>query len=165
MYPHRWYQLSTLAVIWRCGLGLVITRPLRGWHSLLPAGAADTPHLGGSAQWEPQDWSPGLHDLRTCGINEQSWQGTSGEVMTSVFSFLGEKKGDESGGVMCVCVCMIILVIGHKQRTVVFIKHRVHGCSYVLGAPGGRWKNHKRFSPGMTAMWVISWWKSSWWIP
>lgn len=71
---------------------------------LLPAGAADTPRLGGSAQWEPQDWSPGLHDLKTCGINEQSWQGTSGEVMTSVFSFLGEKSGDESGGVMCVCV-------------------------------------------------------------
>lgn len=22
---------------------------------------------------------------------------------------------------MCVCVCMIVLVIGHKQRTVVFI--------------------------------------------
>ena len=63
------------------------------------------------------------------------------------------------------CVCMIILVIGHKQWTVVFIKHRVHGRSYVLGAPGRRWKNHKRFSPGMMAMWVTSWWKSSWWIP
>lgn len=41
--------------------------------------------------------------------------------MTSVFSFLGEKRGNESGGVTCVCVCMIVLVIGHKQRTVVFI--------------------------------------------
>lgn len=70
---------------------------------LLPAGAADTPRLCGSVQWEPQDWSPGLHDLKACGSREQSWPGNSGVVRASVFSFLKEKRGDESGGVTGVC--------------------------------------------------------------
>lgn len=37
---------------------------------LLPAGAADAPRLCGSAQWEPQGGSPGLHDLKTCGSSD-----------------------------------------------------------------------------------------------